>query len=169
MNLQKAIISDLPAMMNIVRQAQASLKSLGIDQWQNGYPTSEIVRQDIENGDAYVLTDNGQVVAMMTVIYNDEPTYDRIYDGEWLSRGDFAVVHRMAVDNRLRQVGMASFLLQEAEKMAIKKRIPSIKIDTHKGNSPMRRTLEKNGFVYCGYILLSDGNHRVAYEKLFEK
>lgn len=166
MNLRKAICSDLSAMMDIVHQAQASLKLLGIDQWQNGYPTLEIVRQDIESGDASVLTDNEQVVAMMTVIYNDEPTYDRIYDGEWLSRGDFAVVHRMAVDNRSRQAGVASFLLQEAEKMAIEKGIPSLKVDTHKGNVPMRRTLEKNGFVYCGYILLSDGNHRVAYEKV---
>ena len=43
----------------------------------------------------------------------------------------------------------------------------SIKIDTHKENFVMRGLLEKNGFEYCGIILLEDGAERVAYEKLF--
>lgn len=167
MNLRKATNDDHPVMMEIVRQAQQSLKSLGIDQWQNGYPSPEIVDRDIREEHAYVLTDrSGQVVAMASVIYNDEPTYDRVYDGEWLSRGDFVVVHRMAVAGQCRQKGVASFLLEEIERMAIQQRISSFKVDTHEGNIPMRRTLEKHGFIYCGRILLADGNPRVAYEKL---
>ena len=42
----------------------------------------------------------------------------------------------------------------------------SVRVDTHQGNLPMRRMLEKNGFEYCGTIHLLDGQSRVAYERL---
>lgn len=161
-----AILQDQPFMMDIVRQAQSSLKLLGVDQWQNGYPAPEIISRDIENGNAYVLLDNDRIVAMESIIFDYEPTYDRIYDGEWLSNGRFVVVHRMAVDNSLKKGGIASLLLKKAGEMALEKGIASFKVDTHEDNIPMRRTLEKNGFVYCGRIFLADGNPRVAYEKL---
>jgi len=166
MNIRKAILEDLPAMMEIVSQAQQSLKLLGVDQWQNGYPTPEIITKDIRHGYAYVLVDEKQVIAMLSVIYNNEPTYDRIYEGEWLSRGEFVVVHRMAVAGQSKKKGIASLLLKEVEQMAIEKHIPSFKVDTHENNRPMRHTLEKNGFTYCGRIFLADGNPRVAYEKM---
>ena len=41
-----------------------------------------------------------------------------------------------------------------------------VRVDTHEGNIPMRKMLEKNGFEYCGTIHLLDGQPRVAYEKL---
>jgi GNAT superfamily N-acetyltransferase len=158
--------ADLSRMMEIVRQAQISIGKLGIDQWQNGYPTEEIMHNDVKNGYSLVgTTDVGKIIAIATIIYNNEPTYDRIYDGEWLSRGDFVVVHRMAVAEESRQKGIASKLLREIEKQAIIKNIPSFKIDTHEGNIPMRRTFESNGFTYCGRIFLQNGNPRVAYEK----
>lgn len=161
-----AILQDLSSMMDIVRQAQSSLKLLGVDQWQNGYPAPEVISRDIENGYAYVLVDNDRIVAMESIIFDYEPTYDRIYDGEWLSNRRFVVVHRMAVDNTLKKGGIASLLLKKAEEMALEKGIASFKVDTHENNVPMRRTLEKNGFVYCGRIFLADGNPRVGYEKL---
>jgi GNAT superfamily N-acetyltransferase len=167
MIFRKGQISDLPRMMEIVGQAQISIGKLGIDQWQNGYPSEEIIRNDIENGYSFVLTsDAGEVVAIASLIYNYEPTYDKIYDGAWLSEGEFIVVHRMAVAEEHKKKGIASHLLKEVEMQAITKNIPSFKIDTHEGNIPMRRTFESNGFVYCGRIFLRDGNPRVGYEKL---
>ncbi|MDR0844453.1 MAG: GNAT family N-acetyltransferase [Tannerella sp.] len=164
-----ATLADVAAMMEIIHQAQEALKVLGVNQWQNGYPTPDIIRQDIRNGNACVLTDGDAVIATSAVIFNDEPTYDRIYEGEWLSTGEFVVVHRIAVDNRRKQKGTASCLFREVEKMALQKNIHSFKIDTHKDNVPMRKALEKNGFSYCGRIILRDGNDRVAYEKRIEE
>jgi GNAT superfamily N-acetyltransferase len=166
MIFRKGKISDLPRMMEIVKQAQISIGQLGIDQWQNGYPAENVMRDDIANGYSFVLTnDEGEVAAIASLIYNNEPSYDKIYDGRWLSNGDFIAVHRMAVAEKFRKKGIASQLLKEIEKQAVIKNIPSFKIDTHEGNIPMRRTLERNGFKYCGRIFLRDGNPRVAYEK----
>ena len=166
MVLRKATSADIPAMMDIFHQAQASLKDLGVNQWQNNYPNTDVVGKDLANETAYVLTKDGNILATATIIFNHEPTYDRIYDGEWLSRDTFIVVHRMAVDNRHKKEGIASYILKEVEKMALEANIPSFKIDTHKDNIPMRTMIEKNGFTYCGRISLLDGNSRVAYEKI---
>jgi len=166
MNLRKATFEDIPAMMEIFYQSQASLKALGVDQWQNNYPNIDVVRKDVENATAYVLTIDDRVIATATIIFNHEPTYDRIFEGEWLSQCEFVVVHRVAVDSSYKMMGVASYILKEVEKIATKANIPSIKIDTHKDNFPMRKTIEKNGFTYCGRIILLDGNSRVAYEKL---
>ncbi|MDR1408183.1 MAG: GNAT family N-acetyltransferase [Tannerella sp.] len=152
--------------MDIVRQAQASLKARGVDQWQNGYPSPEVILQDMAEAHACVATVDGRVVAMASIIFNDEPTYDEIFDGKWLSNGTFVVVHRMAVDDRFRQSGVASFIFEQIEAMCRHRGIAAFKVDTHRDNLPMRRFLEKNGFTYCGIIFLQDGNARVAYEKL---
>ena len=46
---------DLPAVMEILHQAQAYFKAQGIDQWQDGYPDEATIRQDIQNGTAYLV------------------------------------------------------------------------------------------------------------------
>jgi Sortase and related acyltransferases len=166
MVLRKATTADIPAMMEIFCHAQASLKSMGVNQWQNNYPNVDIIDKDLANETAYVLTKDGNILATATIIFNHEPTYDRIYEGEWLSRDKFIVVHRIAVNNHYKMKGIASHILKEVERMAIRANIRSFKIDTHKDNIPMRKMIEKNGFTYCGRITLLDGNSRVAYEKI---
>ena len=42
----------------------------------------------------------------------------------------------------------------------------SVRIDTHRGNAPMRAMLERNGYLMCGSVYLENGEHRVAYEKI---
>ena len=45
-----------------------------------------------------------------------------------------------------------------------------MRIDTHGGNLPMQRALEKAGFTPCGTIILvggsEDGDPRLAFEKI---
>ena len=42
--------ADLPRIVQIIRQAQAQMRALGSDQWQDGYPAPS----DIEIGRAHV-------------------------------------------------------------------------------------------------------------------
>ena len=50
--------------------------------------------------------------------------------------------------------------------------LSAVRIDTHEGNLPMRRALEKAGFTFCGRITLiggsEDGDPRLAFEKILE-
>ena len=51
----------------------------------------------------------------------------------------------------------------------IRKEFPNLKIDTHRDNYPMQKSLKKNGFEYCGIIYLADGNERLAFQKSIKK
>ena len=43
-----------------------------------------------------------------------------------------------------------------------------MRCDTHPGNIIMQHTLEKNGYIRCGIIRLTDGADRFAYEKVLK-
>lgn len=167
MKLRKSTQNDVEAIMRIIKQAQEYFKNQGINQWQNNYPNEEVVNSDIAKGHSYVLEKHGKIVATSVISFDKEETYDVIYDGQWITDNKYAVIHRVAVDNASKGLGISHKIIECAEEMCRAKDIHSIKIDTHKDNLSMQKMLEKNEFRYCGIIHLSYGDERVAFEKNF--
>jgi methylated-DNA-[protein]-cysteine S-methyltransferase len=165
LRFRKACYADLPALMRLVGDAQMSLAQLGIDQWQDGYPTRDLIRNDISRKCCYIIENEENIIAMATLVFNDEPSYN-VIEGSWLTQEEFGVVHRMAVDSRYTNQGIALQLLQQFEKRCLRNQIYSLKIDTHEGNLPMLQLLEKAQYNYCGMIWLYSGKKRKAYEKV---
>ncbi len=165
MEFRKANLEDLNGIMDIIKKAQDQFKRDGIDQWQNNYPNREIIKEDIEKDESYILSKDGKIIGTMFFSFGGEPDYDTIYDGRWISNDKFAVVHRVAVDLDLKGQGLASIMLEKAFQICKEKAFPSIKVDTHRENKAMQRLLEKNGFTLCGLIYLKDGGERLAFEK----
>lgn len=166
MEFRKAKIEDIPDMMKIIKQAQEYFKNQNIDQWQDGYPNEDSLRGDISNEESYVLLFEGEIVATAAISFRGEVTYNKIYDGEWLSNGKYAVVHRVAVGDGYKGQGISHKIIKFSEEKCRENGYNSIKIDTHDDNFVMRSMLEKNNFKYCGFIFLEDGAKRVAYEKI---
>lgn len=167
MEFRKATIEDMPKIMNIFKQAQAYFKENKIDQWQNNYPNEDVIIKDIENNDSYVIVEDDNIVATIYASFDEEKTYNKIYDGHWITKGDYCVIHRVAVDNTYKGKGLFSQLIKNVEKLCAPKGISTIKVDTHEDNMTMQNTLKKNGFKYCGVIYLEDGDKRVAFERNF--
>ena len=167
MIFRKSTKLDVKAIMRIINQAQEYLKSQGINQWQNNYPNEDVINDDIAKGESYVLEKDGNIVATSVISFNKEKTYKVIHDGKWLTNGEYAVIHRIAVDNTCKGAGVAHKIIEYAEEMCKEKGIHSIKVDTHRENLSMQKMLKKNGFEYCWVIYLADGAERVAFEKNF--
>ena len=167
MFLEKTKIEELDTVSNIVLDARDRIGKLGIDQWQERYPTKQIIEEDIQLGRSYVIKDeDGSICGVFAVIDDGEPTYDTIFDGAWQTEGDnYLAVHRVAVSPLKLRRGVAGNIMKSAEEMALQMGRISVRIDTHKGNIPMRTMLERNGYVHCGSVYLQSGEHRVAYEK----
>lgn len=159
--------SDLRAVMEIIADAQRNIGALGIDQWQDGYPGEDVISADMNAGISYVYCDGDMIIGTVAVLFGGEPTYAEIFDGDWLTNGAYAAIHRIAVKSDGRRHGIASAIIAEAEKIAVERGVQSLRVDTHRGNIPMRSMLEKNGFKYCGIIYLNNEKHmeRVAYER----
>ena len=166
MKLRKTEEKDLIQIMEIIKSAQGYLKENGVDQWQDGYPSSQDIKSDIIKGDSYVLVKDDQVIGTAYIAFEEEQDYNNIYDGEWLTLKTYAVIHRIAVSDKERGGAAASKIIKEVTKMCCDKGVESIKIDTHRDNLTMQRFLKKMGFHYCGIIYLRDGSERFAYERV---
>jgi RimJ/RimL family protein N-acetyltransferase len=166
MEFKQAEIKDIPQIMEIIQAAQQYLKQNGIDQWQNNYPNPDSLKEDITNNNSYLIKDGDKVVATAAIIFGDDPTYSYIENGEWISKGNYGVIHRAAVAEAYKGQGIVSEIFAQTYKLAAAEGITSIRIDTHPKNKAMQRAIEKEGFKYCGIIYTEDDSKRFAYEKL---
>ena len=161
MKIRKAVPADLKTIMSLYDQGRRFMRQNGNQhQWINGYPSRELVTEDIRLGRSYLVEEDGQAAA---VFYFDagediEPTY-RVIDGAWLADGPYGVLHRVASN------GQAGGILDLCTAWGME-RCPSLRADTHRDNLPMQRALERCGFHYCGVITIADGSERLAYQKL---
>ncbi|HWK99002.1 MAG TPA: GNAT family N-acetyltransferase [Parapedobacter sp.] len=161
---RKAQRNELPQIWGIIQHAIARRKDEGSDQWQDGYPNPEVLRDDIDKGVGFVLVEGETVAGYCAVLINDEPAYATI-DGKWLTHGDFVVFHRVAVVKDHLGKGLARKMMEHIEAFAVHNNIRSIKADTNYDNPAMLRTFESMGYVYCGEVYFR-GSPRKAYEKL---
>ena len=160
MIIRHATYADVDAAAKIYESAKAFMKASGNpNQWTGEYPNGYDVELGIGNGTSYVCEDDGEVVATFHFEANaDDPTYHKIYDGEWKNDKPYGVIHRIAVKYHGR--GIAEFCYDECFNI-----IPNLKIDTHRDNLPMQRSLTRCGFEYCGVIFLENGEERIAFQR----
>jgi GNAT superfamily N-acetyltransferase len=168
MIFRKSDFKDIPEIMIIISSAQKYLKEKGIDQWQNNYPNSETIREDIKNGNSYLIEDEGKITAAAAIIFGEDPTYDYIEDGDWIADGEYGVIHRAAVRKEYKGRSLMAKIFNETYRMCLKRKAVSVRIDTHPENSAMKRAIEKEDFKYCGIIYTKDDSKRLAYEKIIK-
>lgn len=128
-------------------------------QWTNGYPQEEVLRHDIDAGNSYVVVDSEQqVVGTFAFIPGIEPTYLRIYEGQWTDDAlPYATIHRLASSADTHDIASVCFSWAKQQGL-------SLRADTHRDNHIMQHILLTQGFRYCGIILLANGDERLAYQ-----
>ena len=162
-----ASIADLPEIWTILQQAILRRKNDGSNQWQDGYPNPEVIKQDIQKGVGYVLLVDETIAGYCAILINDEPEYAKIA-GKWLTNADFVVFHRVAISQEHLGKGLAKTMLVYIEAFAINHNIYSIKADTNFDNAAMLNIFKSSGYVYCGEVYFR-GSARKAYEKVLAR
>ena len=143
MTFRIATTADIAPIMEIVADAQLLLRSLGIDQWQDGYPTQNIILSDISYNNNYIVELNGVMSATFVASFDGEPTYSEIKGRGWLNENIYAVIHRIAVADSCRRKGIAKEILHYTEELCVERGVKDIRIDTHCDNLAMRSLLKK--------------------------
>lgn len=157
-SIRRSIYEDIPEMMEIYKCARAFMREQGNpSQWHEGYPSEELLKQDIDQGVSYVCIDDDEIVGTFMFCVGADPTYTMIEDGQWLNDEAYGVIHRIAAKKETK--GVATFCLKWCEAQ-----IKNIRIDTHENNTPMHNLLVKNAYTRCGIIYLENGDSRVAYQ-----
>lgn len=158
LEIRKSTYDDLDRIAEIFAYARKQMALNGNpSQWKNDRPSMELVKKDIDVSNSYVVLNEGKIVATFALIVGIEPTYLDI-DGKWLDDDPYGTIHRIASDGSVK--GVFNQVIDYVSKRGV-----DIRIDTHKDNKIMRHLIEKNGFVYCGIIIVDDGTPRLAYQK----
>ena len=160
MQIRNTRPEELNIVMSIYDQGRQYMRKNGnMEQWKDNYPPEQLIIDDINNNDSYVVEDdNGEIVCVFAFLKGPDITYNKIYNGNWPNNKPYYVIHRIAVSKNRK--GIASFVYNSCLN-----KCEVIRIDTHKDNIPMQNSLKKNGFTYCGIIHLLSGDERLAYQK----
>ena len=160
MDIRNTRCEDLDAVMEIYEGAREFMRRTGnANQWGNSHPARELIESDIDNKNGYVVEENGEIIASFFFKIGNDPTYDIINEGKWISDSEYGVIHRIAVKYQGR--GIAGFIYDHCFNI-----IGNLKIDTHRDNLPMQKALQKHGFEYCGIIHIANGDERIAFQKV---
>ncbi len=156
--IRLATVGDLPEIMRVYETARSFMRKTGNPtQWQGGYPQQNIVLDDIDKQQLYVLENDGLVRGAFAFLAGPDSTYLKIYDGSWQSDAPYFAIHRVASDGTVK--GFFSLCADFC-----KKKCPHLRIDTHADNLVMQKAVQKAGFRRCGIIYLENGDPRIAYE-----
>lgn len=81
--IRTATHNDIPSLMEIFHKAKEIMRASGnLHQWNDSYPSEEIVRKDIDDGNCFVLCKDSRIIATMAFIPGPDPTYAYI-EGSW--------------------------------------------------------------------------------------
>ncbi|MBM6992615.1 MAG: HAD-IA family hydrolase [Prevotella sp.] len=159
---------DEEAIWSIVHRAAMDMVSRGRHQWDDNYPQRDFVARDIRQGNGYVLRLDGNIVGYTAVTFDGEPSYNQL-DGQWLTSGPYATIHRTAIDLAHRGRGLSRLLFIEAERLSRQHRMPSVRIDTNYDNVEMLHLVDSLGYKRCGLCYYDHGDEkveRIAFEKV---
>ena len=158
-SIRNAELTDLPRLEEIYAYARSFMARTGNpNQWGTKNPPTAQLAEDIRRKELYLLEDAVGIHGVFYFAMGEDPTYQTIYEGSWLSREPYGTIHRVASD------GSGGVFVSALR--FCKSRTDHIRIDTHHDNQVMQRLVEKHGFSRRGIIYISDGSPRIAYEYL---
>lgn len=166
--------TDMTDIMKVMEAAKGIMRSSGnMHQWTGGYPSEVVIMSDMERGGSFVVVEDDRVIAYFALLPSPEPTYDKIYKGEWKDDVQpYHVVHRIASYSDschvFRDIMDFCFAVEgcTVSGCSLSPKCRNIRIDTHRDNTIMQHVVTQYGFSYCGIIFLANGEERLAYQKM---
>ena len=168
MIVRLATIADIEAILALVKQVVPLMQASGNLQWDERYPNRAVFEQDIAQNQLWVVELEGRVAGIAALTTDQEPEYAQV---GWDITEPAIVTHRLAVDPHFQGRGVAKALLQQAELVALDRRIPFLRIDTNTENQTTQQLFSKLGYQLAGEIGLSfrPGLRFYCYQKTLPK
>lgn len=152
MIIRRAILTDIPTIMSIVKEVVPLMRASGNFQWNDDYPNPEAFKEDIGLNQLWVAEIDGAVTGVSAITSEQYPEYAQA--GLDISQPAI-VTHRLAVSPQYRGQGIAEALLIKAELEASRRNIPLLRIDTNKENKAAQKLFIKLGYLLAGEISLA--------------
>jgi ribosomal protein S18 acetylase RimI-like enzyme len=164
MQIRPALITDIPAIMQLIKKVVPVMQMAGNYQWDNNYPNPQVFDNDIAHQQLWVADVNGAIAGVAALTMDQDAEYAHV---GWDITEPAIVTHRLAVDPDFRGMGIAQALLAQAEQLAAERGITALRIDTNSNNQATQALFPKMGYVFAGEIGLQfrPGLRFFCYEK----
>ena len=139
----------------------------GIDQWDESYPNTEVIMEDLIAQTYFVAIENDIIIAGINIDQNQDDTYLAI---DWEDKkNQFLVVHRLAVKVEFWNDGIGKSLMLFTENLVTEKGLNSIRLDTYSGNPKAMEFYRRLGYRELGAINLKPNkNEYYCFEKIIK-
>ena len=167
MIIRKANKEDLENIMKMYKSCVTGMLENGIDQWDDTYPNTEIISEDLNVGTYYVSEMDGAIIGGINIDKNQDDTYLAL---DWEDKSDsFLVVHRLGVKEEFWNKKIGKDLMLFTEKLVIEKGLKSIRLDTYSGNPKAMDFYRRLGYTELGTIdLKPDKDKYYCFEKIIK-
>jgi len=152
--IRPAGLEDLETVMIIVKKAVQRMNEQRINQWDDVYPDSSILKHDIQKQQMYVISEAGTINGIITLNEDQSEGYEKI---PWKYAGEVLVVHRLTIHPRYQGKKLASCLMGFAEEFAVSKGYSTIHLDAFTNNPAAVGLYEKMGYRNAGIIEFRKG------------
>ena len=141
---------DIPLIMATIEACVRDLIDKGIYQWNDNYPTEQIINSDLEGKFLYLIKNKQECLAIIVINEVQDEEWKKV-DWSQSSRKPLAV-HRLLVHPRFQKRGLGRRLMDFALKYANENKYDSIRFDVYTGNPGLIDTYEKMGCVKRGEV-----------------
>ena len=167
MIIRKANKVDLENIMKMYKSCVTGMLENGIDQWDDTYPNTEIINEDLNVGTYYVAEMDETIIGGVNIDKNQDDTYLAL---DWEDKSDsFLVVHRLGVKEEFWNKKIGKDLMLFTEKLVIEKGLKSIRLDTYSGNPKAMEFYIRLGYTELGTIDLKPNKEKYyCFEKIIK-
>lgn len=152
MKIQKCEMSDLEAVAALYDKVTLHLtKTINYPKWRYcEYPCTDSVKKAISDGVQFMCVENNAILGAFILNDNPEGDYE---NGDWkidLNRGEYLIIHTLAVDPDLSKRGVGKAMVKYSVSYAKEHGFKAIRLDVVPENIPARQLYEKLGFTFAG-------------------
>ena len=167
MIIRKANKTDLDNIMKMYKSCIKGMLENGIDQWDDAYPNTEIISEDLNAGTYYVAEMDETIIGGINIDNNQDDTYLAL---DWEDKSNsFLVVHRLGVKEEFWNDGIGKSLMLFTENLVTEKGLNSIRLDTYSGNPKAMEFYRRLGYSELVTIDLKPNKDKYhCFEKIIK-
>jgi len=152
---RKASVNDLDEIVRLFRAAVRRMDEQDIPQWDEIYPSAEVLADDLARNELYAGTAEGRIVCAFALSPRCDPEYTL---GAW-RRPDarYCVIHRLCVHPSFQHRRAAAQAMTFIEDTLRSQGVESVRLDAFSLNPYALRLYERLGYEKTGEVTFRKG------------
>jgi GNAT superfamily N-acetyltransferase len=147
---EKANILDLDRIFGIYTRAVEGMNAAGIAQWDELYPTIDIIHSDIAKGELTTVRIGSDIAAVFVINNECDEQYQ---NGCWQGNASgYSVIHRLCVDPKYQNRGLAKTIMMHIEQVLHAANCESVRLDAFSRNPYALRLYTALGYKTVGEV-----------------